>query len=28
LLNGQALEGNIVPICKAGSLNHVRVIMG
>jgi cellobiose phosphorylase len=28
LLNGEALEGNLVPVCPAGSKNQVQVEMG
>jgi len=27
-LNGEKLEGNLVPICDADSVNQVRVILG
>ena len=28
LLNGKALDGNMVPVCEPGSVNQVRVSMG
>ncbi|MCK4746043.1 MAG: hypothetical protein KAT15_03370, partial [Bacteroidales bacterium] len=28
LLNGKQLEGNVVPICKEGSVNQVEVVLG
>ena len=28
LLNGETLEGRLVPICEEGSLNHVKVVLG
>ncbi len=28
LLNGEKLEGNLLPICEEGSINKVKVVMG
>ena len=28
LLNGEKLEGNLIPICAAGSINQVKVVLG
>jgi len=28
LLNGESLDGNVLPICKAGSVNQVKVTLG
>ena len=28
LLNGESLDGNLVPICEAGSVNQVKVTLG